>query len=274
VTKSATPSETALIPIDLIDEPEIAMRETMSDEGLESLGSSLRELGQLQAIGVVRAGDRYRVVWGHRRRIAAGRAGFTRLEAKVFPEGTDLEEAMKVAENDEQEAVGPASEATYYMWLFEHRCGQDVERVAKLVKKPLSRVLDRLDLLRGDSDVLQALRDQRINLSVAKALNKCPHDSYRRLFLADAERLGATARVVQGWVDEVKITLRNQEVAKEAGLVTEAPPTFASYSSMDACAICGSESDQHEMEYRKIHASCYRVLVRSRDQPGSTEPPR
>lgn len=272
MTTGTAATVTRLIPIALIDEPEIAMRETMSDEGLESLGASLRELGQLQPIGVVIAGDRFRVAYGHRRRIAAARAGFGEIECKVWPEGTPLEEAMKVAENDEQEAVNPASEATYYHWLFEHRCGHDVDRVAALVKKPVSRVLDRLDLLRGDPRVLDALRGRKINLSVAKALNKCPDEGYRKLFLSDAVRQGANARHVQVWVDDLKRTLRNQEAGRVAGLVTELPPAVASIASMDACVICNLESDQHEMEYRKVHQSCYRSFRRQLQQPAPSEP--
>jgi ParB/RepB/Spo0J family partition protein len=274
VTTAAPSGLTRLIPIDLIDEPEIAMREAMSDEGLESLMASLRELGQLQPIGVVVAGDRFRVAYGHRRRIAAGRVGFSALECKVWPEGTPLEEAMKVAENDEQEAVNPASEATYYKWLFANRCGNDVERVAALVRKPVSRVLDRLDLLRGDPRVLEQLRAKRITLSVAKALNKCPDEGYRRLFLDDAVRMGSNARQVQTWIDDVKRTLRLQESGQEAGMTTELMTSFASSSSMDACTICGRDSDQHEMEYRKVHASCFRWYRRQMDAPGAMEPPR
>lgn len=269
MTKTALPVKTRMVPIDLIDEPSIIMREEMSDEGLDSLARSMKELGQMQAIGVVVEGDRFRVIWGHRRRIAAPRAGLTELECKVFPAGTTNLEARKAHENFEQEPLNVVAEATYYEQLFEKVCGRDVEQVAALVHKPLSRVLDRMDFLRWPENVRQALRDGQISIAVGKILNQCKDEGYRNLFLADAVRAGATARTVQTWVDDVKRTIRNQEAAKEAGIVADVPAGIASYSSMDACAICGSEADQHEMEYRKIHASCYRVLIRQREQPAS-----
>jgi ParB/RepB/Spo0J family partition protein len=228
---------TRLISIDLIDEPEIIMRESMSDEGLVSLADSMRELGQLQAIGVVQIGRRYRVIWGHRRRVVAARAGLRELECKVFPEGTSDVEARKVAENDEQETVNVVSEATYYQQLFEKVCGRDVDRVAALVRKPLSRVLDRLDLLRGDATVLQALREGRISIAVANVLNQCPHEGYRSDFLHQAIRDGATARTVRSWVDDVKRMLRNQTNAAEAGIETPPMPAIAPIMSMDACCL-------------------------------------
>jgi ParB/RepB/Spo0J family partition protein len=267
VTTSSTTTLTRLIPIALIDEPEIVMRETMSDEGLESLAASMRELGQLQAIGVVVEGGRFRVVWGHRRRIAAGRAGLTELECKVFPEGTTDVEARKVAENFEQEPINVVAEATYYQQLFEKVCNRDVDQVAAFVRKPVSRVLDRLDLLRGDPKVRQALRDEKISMAVARVLNQCKHDGYRSDFLADAIRMGATARTVQAWVDDVKRMLRNQASARDAGIVPAPVSLAPEIVTMDACVLCGRESDQHEMEYRKMHASCYRFFRRQQEPP-------
>lgn len=262
-----------MIPVKLIDPPAIAMRETMSDEGLASLAASMRELGQLQAIGLLETGKRYTVIWGHRRRMAAPLAGLEELEAKVFPAGTPELEARKAHENFEQEPLNVAAEATYYLNLYEKVCDHDVDRVAAMVRKPVSRVLDRLDLLRGDPDVLQALRDEKISIAVAQKINQCKDDGYRKLFLTDAIRQGATARQVQAWVDDVKRMQRQQAAAVEAGVTTEEPPAIASYVSMDACVICGRTSDQHEMEYRKIHASCFRVLQRQAEPPagnGST----
>jgi ParB family chromosome partitioning protein len=162
------------LPVALIDPPTIAMREKMHDGGIEALAESMRRHGQLQNIGVVITGDRYRVVYGHRRRVAAELAGLETLVARVFPEGTLDEEALKVAENEEIEPVNAAAQATYYHELLTERCGGDVRRLVAMVRRTETFILDRLDLVRGDPDVLAALRAGRINLSVAKELNKVP----------------------------------------------------------------------------------------------------
>jgi len=262
MSKRAPVPLTRMIAIARIDPPAIAMRETMSDTGLESLAASLLEVGQLQAIGVIEEADRFRVVWGHRRRVAAERAGLAELECKVFPAGTPNAEAMKFHENAEQEPVNIAAEATYYFHLYSKVCGEDVDQVAALVRKPVSRVLDRLDLLRGDPAVLQALRDDSISFAVARLLNQCKHDGYRALFLSDAIRQGATARTVQSWVDDVKRQQRIHDAATEAGVSSAPAIAIPSIVNMDACVICGKTVDQHEMEYRKVHQSCHRYMQR------------
>lgn len=253
-----------VIPIALIDEPELAMRETMSDEGLSSLTASLKALGQLQELVVVQVGDRFRVAAGHRRRLALEAAGFTEARCQVWPEGTPLEEAIKVAENDEREDVNPAAQASYYLWLLQNRCEGDVERLCRLVNRKESHVLDRLDLTRGDADVLDALRAAKISLAVARELNKVKVDSYRKLFLDDAVRQGANAPAVRRWREDLARQLRiNQSLEEDAANPTPASGE-AAIVSIDACPLCDSADDQHEMEYVRVHRSCRSAMRRQR----------
>ena len=261
-----------LIDLALIDVPELAMRETMSDDGLESLTASLKALGQLQDLVVVQAGARYRIAAGHRRRIALERAGFPRARCVVYPEGTSLEEAIKVAENDEREEINPAAQATYYRWLLENRTGGDVEQLARLVNRQESHVLDRLDLTRGDQDVLNALRAQSISLAVARELNKVRADSYRALFLQDAVNLGANSTTVRRWRQELERSLRIQESRADADTSGAGPSSESGIVNIDQCPLCHSAADQHDMEYVRVHRSCRAVFSRQQapgERPGA-----
>lgn len=246
----------------LIDAPDVTLRETMSDAGLESLAESLRALGQLEEIGLVVTGERFRVVYGHRRRIALERAGFTHARALVFPAGTATEQAMKVAENAEQEAVNVVAQATYYAHLLETQANNDVRVLCQLVNRKESFVLDRLDLLRGDPEILQALRDERISQAVARQLNKVPNELYRRSFLADAVRDGWNERTARHNRQELARTLRYNEAAKANGGAVVPPSSESPLVSIDACPLCYSDADQHDMEYVRVHRSCRAVFQR------------
>lgn len=260
MTSSTPRVDIRTIATDLIDPPEIAMREKMNDLGLEALADSMRRHGQLQNIGVVVNGDRYRVAYGHRRRLAAELAGLPTMLCRVFPEGTPDEEALKVDENEEQEPVNAAAQATYYAELLEKRCDGDVRKLVALVRRKESFVLDRLDLVRGDPAVLDALRHNRILLNTAKELNKVPEPMYRGLWLHDAVHQGLNARAIR--------TLRMQRdrdrhiTEGHATAPTVAPSTEPALESLDACVLCGSTSDQHEMTYRKVHRSCATMAIR------------
>lgn len=258
----AAPFDVRRIPITLIDEPAIAMRETMSDEGLVALEESLRVHGQLQNIGVIVAGDRYRVVYGHRRRIAAARAGLHELLCRVFAEGTAEEEALKVDENAEQEPVNAAAEATYYKYLLDERCGGDLDRLVALVRRRESYVLERLDLVRGYPEVLEALRADRVSIGVARELNKVHEEIYRRLYLHDAIEQGLNIKAVRVLRQQRDRDRRLNEVKAEIAAAEVPPSTVTALENMDACTFCHSPADQTEMTYVRVHRSCLAVWNR------------
>lgn len=270
MTESAASADVRRIPIDLIDEPTIAMRETMTDEGIEALAQSLATHGQLQNIGVVVDGDRYRVAYGHRRRIAAARAGLRELLCRVWPEGTPDEEAIKVDENAEQEPVNAAAEATYYRQLLDERCGGDVDKLCRLVRRKESHVLARLDLTRGDPDVLAALRAGVIAVGLATELNKVGEDLYRRLFLHDAIEQGLSVKAVRTLRQNRDRDRRIAEHLATPELQAVAPSTQPAIENMDACVFCRSASDQHEITYVRVHRSCLAVYNRDDNRGGGT----
>lgn len=60
-----------------------AIRTTWDEEKMQELVASLEEYGLLQAIKVRPVGDKYEIVYGHRRAEASRRAGLTHIEAVV-----------------------------------------------------------------------------------------------------------------------------------------------------------------------------------------------
>lgn len=272
MSTSAEPLDIRTIAIELIDEPDVAMREAMDDSGMEGLADSLRRHGQLQNIGVVVAGDRFRVAYGHRRRLAASRAGLTALVCRVFPEGTPDEQAIKVSENTEQEPVNAAAEATYYRYLLDERCNGDVGKLVALVRRKESFVLARLDLTRGDADVLQALRAGVIPLNVAQELNRTKDPMYRRLWLHDATTHGISARQIRVLREDLARRTREAESITGQHVAPVAPSTVTPIVSMDACVLCQSMSDQNEMTYVKVHVSCRNVFFRQQQARAAAPP--
>lgn len=269
MTDQAPATELRRIPIDLIDEPAIAMRETMSDEGIEGLAQSLTTHGQLQNIGVIVDGDRFRVAYGHRRRIAAAIAGLTHLVCRVWPEGTPDEEAIKVDENAEQEPVNAAAEATYYRQLLDERCGGDVEKLCRLVRRKESHVLARLDLTRGDPNVLAALRAGSISIGLAHELNKVSEPMYRQLFLHDAIEQGLSVKAIRTLRQNRDRDRRIAESLATPEMQAIAPSTQPAIENMDACVFCRSASDQHEITYVRVHRSCLAVYNRDDKSGGN-----
>jgi hypothetical protein len=55
----------------LVDDPGIAMRRVFDEDKLHELMADMQARGVLQPVGLIRAGARFRLVWGHRRTVAA-----------------------------------------------------------------------------------------------------------------------------------------------------------------------------------------------------------
>ena len=246
-----------IVPIDLIDEPIDAMRESMDDEKMSELAASIREVGLKQPIGVRPVGDRFRVSYGHRRRIACGIAGETHIPCIVLADDDDTEEGSKLIENWIREDTNAAEDATYLAHILDKKYNGDIELMCRSLGVKESRVNGRLDLLRGDPNVFEALRGRKINLAVARELNKIRDASYRGLYLDDAIKQGATASVVAQWrmnVDRLAAIQRSEQSGEAAAV---SPSTEAPLVSVDHCLLCALDSDQHDMEYAKVHRSCH-----------------
>jgi ParB/RepB/Spo0J family partition protein len=253
-----------LIPIAFIDPPAVSMRESMDDRKLEELAADIRTNGLRQPLGVRPIGDRFRVSYGHRRRIASEMAGELVIPCFVLADDDDQEEEFKVAENWLREETNAAEEATYFAHLLEHKYAGNIEEMCQRLNLRESRINGRLDLLRGDPAVFAALRAKRINLAVARELNKIRHDALRAHRLADAIDQGATAGTVQRWriADERFVAL--QDADARGAMTSEATPGASPITSVQRCVLCGLDDDQHTIEYVAVHRDCHSQHLRLR----------
>lgn len=256
MTTPARSYDFRIIPRELIDPPSIPMREAMDPTKLEELTESIRRKGVQSPIGVSQVGDRFTIRYGHRRHVASERAGESMLPCRVYPIDDAAEEDDKFTENYYREPVNPAEEATYLADILDRKFGGAIEEMAKHFGLTVAFIDGRLDLLRGDDDVLMALRAKKINLAVARELNKFKHAGDRRFRLADAIEAGATAGVVQSWrIQDERVRAVTEAVAR-GELPNVAPSTEAPLASVDTCLLCDLDDDQHDMEHVRLHRSC------------------
>jgi ParB family chromosome partitioning protein len=112
------------LPLGVIDEPVLPSRTTMDEEKMHALVTSMRELGFISVLVVARVGERYEVVAGHRRRIAAGRAGLVAVPCLVYASKGAAMEAIQHAENKHREELNAADEAIWFAQLMEAHPGR------------------------------------------------------------------------------------------------------------------------------------------------------
>lgn len=249
------------IDIDLIDEPANAERETMDAEALAELSISIQEVGLLKPLVVKRVAERFEVIAGHRRLIACRIAGYTPIPCRNRDSDAGGDLAALVHENAYTEEVNPVEEARFYHRVLTDMCENDCDLLCLKVKRKRGYVEDRLNMLYGYPQVVDALAAGRISFAVARELNKVK-DPNRALILIDqAVQMGATARQVMEWrkhyADAPPILLPPEDAealaAANSAILAEHAPE---------CFFCHDTFEPHTMKVVYIHSLCQRHLER------------
>ena len=242
------------LPLSLIDEPALAMRETFDPAMMDDLTSSIQELGILQPIIVEQRGGRYEIQDGHRRFLCAVRAGLKSIPSVVRNPEQISGEAVKVHANTYREDVNPGEEARYLAQLLERDCDGDVDRLCKLTRQSRNYVEGRLLLLAGDPDVFAALRARRLSMAVARELNKVSDRGYRMMYLDAAIRGGATSRMVQEWrtTSDSMTPVDPGDPGTGANQYTGMPAPVTTMT----CTCCDSSEEPWAMELLPVHRRC------------------
>lgn len=186
------------IPTDQILEPADQMRSLISQEGIEELAQSIRQVGLIEPIVVAPMGTKYEVIVGHRRLLACRAARIPNIPCQVVDGVGQDPTALKLHENLYREDVNPADEGEFLDKLHLD-IGLSTEEIARKIGKSQGYVRDRLSLVRGDPAILEAVRRREVNPSVARELNQIDDEETRRYYLGQAVTSGATLATVRVW---------------------------------------------------------------------------
>jgi len=247
------------IPLELIDEPPLPMRQTFDPAALDELTESIRRVGVVLPIAVTEHGRRFQIQDGHRRYIGATRAGLKTIPAVIRGTGQISTEAVKCNANLYREDVNPAEQALYFHQLLEQQCGGDVDRLCQLTSLKRAFVEERLTLLAGDPDVFRALQERRISMAVARELNRVKDRGYRMMYLDAAIRGGATARMVQEWrvTADAIAPVEPPPLTPGDNQFTTLPPPITTMT----CVCCESPDEPWEMELVPMHKRCRLIFL-------------
>lgn len=255
------------IPLDLIDDPQLPERETMDEVALAELAMNISEVGLIKPLIVKPVGDRFEVVAGHRRRMACQIAKYTPVPCRVMVKGKVDPLSILLSENDHTEAVNVVEVARFYRRLLEERCDNDVDALCILVRKRREYVEDRLLILMGDENVVEALHQKKISLAVSRELNKIADEHRRRMYLDVAINQGASARQVMEW-------RRNSDMLAPIMLPDDTAAAAANGDGGAAaawqmkCWFCDGTEEPHTMQQVFLHAMCLKFLMQTLQRNG------
>lgn len=156
--------------IDLIEINPFQPRKSFSEEALDELTSSIRELGIIQPITVRKIdGDRFQIITGERRFRAAQRAGLHTIPAYIRTADDQAMLELALVENIQREDLNAIEIAISYQRLIEE-CNLTQESMSERVGKKRSTVTNYLRLLKLPAEIQLGISQLKISMGHARAL--------------------------------------------------------------------------------------------------------
>lgn len=145
-------------------------RRNFSEEALEELTTSIRELGVISPI-TLRKNDNgtYLIIAGERRFRAANRAGLTSIPAYIRTAKDEQVMEMALIENIQREDLDAIEIALAYQRLMDD-CNLTQERMSERVGKKRATIANYLRLLRLPAEIQVGIKDHHIDMGHARAL--------------------------------------------------------------------------------------------------------
>ena len=178
-------------------------RTSFSDESIEELADSIKEIGIIQPITVKDNGEYYEIVTGERRWRAARVAGLDKIPAIVvtYDELKSVEAAL--IENVQREDLNPVDEAKTYKRLADE-FGLKQEDIAKKVGKSRVTITNAIRLLNLDERVLMLLQSKMLTSGQVRPLISLENGDAQFTLAEQIIEEGLSARQVEEIIKKAK----------------------------------------------------------------------
>ncbi|MDE7179917.1 MAG: ParB/RepB/Spo0J family partition protein [Muribaculaceae bacterium] len=172
-------------------------RRTFSDESLDELATSIRELGIVQPL-TLRLTDsgNYQIIAGERRWRAATRAGLTSVPAYVRTASDSEMTEMALIENIQREDLNAIEVALGFKKLIDSY-SLTQERLSERLGKKRATIANHLRLLKLPAEIQLGLRDRNIDMGHARAILAVPEPKDQLKLYKKILKEGLSVRTVE-----------------------------------------------------------------------------
>ena len=187
-------------------------RSLVDGADLAELADSLREHGLVQPIVVRARGDRYQLIAGQRRLVAACRLGWEKVPVRVLDVDDRQMAEIAIVENLQRRDLDALEKAaSFKQYLATWNCTQD--ELAKRLSVDRSTVANLIRLLELPAGVQATLRAGTISMGHARALLPLGDEDEQVRLAARVAAEGLSVRAIEAEVQEI---IRREE-ADETG---------------------------------------------------------
>jgi ParB/RepB/Spo0J family partition protein len=242
----------------LIDEPKGIVRMDIDPDDLEELAQSISEIGLLQNILLAIDGERFEIVFGHRRFLAHKKLGLSAIRSVVRVMTQAEIGIARATENISRADLSPLEEAATYKNLID-QYGLSLEQVAKKMSKTPGTIKRRMDILRMPPVLQKAVHKKQISMTVAEELWPIADEASLDYYLMFAIENGCTREVARSWAKDWKDTQRRSHNPNDPGGRVDLSPNEPRPSFVP-CDICNEPVNLNETKFFRACPGCFRAI--------------
>ena len=210
--KSNTENSGALeVDINLIDSNPHQPRLAFDDEKLESLTQSIRHHGIIQPLVVSKSGERFELIAGERRFMAAKKAGLGKVPVVVRQAEEKEKLELALTENVQRHDLNPIEEAKAFNKLAEE-FEMNQEEIADRVGKSRSAVANKMRLLNLPVEIQRSIIEGKITEGHAKAILAIENPEKQRALFELIIKQNMTVRQAEDKTKEVSVRSHKRTV--------------------------------------------------------------
>lgn len=247
--------------LDLIDEPKGILRMDIDPADLEDLAQSISEIGLLQPIMVAVDGERFEIVFGHRRYLASQKLGLSTIRSIVRVMTQKEIGIARATENISRADLTPLEEAATYQNLIE-AYGFTLEQVAKKMAKSAGTIKRRMDLLRMPPILQQAVHKKQISMSVAEEFWPISDTADLEYYMSFALQGGCTTEVARSWCKDWRDAKRRKSTGNEPTPSQLAPneprPIYVT------CDLCVGPMELGQETVLRLCPNCFKIIQQTK----------
>jgi len=233
-------------------------KEGYEDQDFIELVASVKAMGIIEPLIVVKDGDSYRIVAGMRRLMAATVASLLTVPCLIRKMSKEQKIKVRWMENENRKNIGALERAEFIRELMEEM-GWNQSEAAKKLQKSEGFISQHLKVLYGYDCVRILLQKGEISFSVARELNRAKNEEI-------AERLCEFAKGNNAGDKQVRLWVANENDKKERVVDTEdgsaEEAEMVSGNIMELCEICGEGKNINEIRWVKVCRSCRAEIMK------------
>jgi ParB family chromosome partitioning protein len=198
---------------DIIPDPD-QPRRNFDDKELESLSESIKAMGVIQPIVVIKSGRKYQIVAGERRWRAAKLAGLEKIPAVVRTMTAQNRLEASLIENVQREDLNAIETATAYAKLRD-QFNMSITEMAKRIGKSTAAVSNTMRLLSLPDEAKRAMIDYKLKEGQMRPLISASPEEIKEV-LPYIINEGWSARKVEQYMVTVREKAKKAAEGKEA----------------------------------------------------------